>query len=150
MANRTYRYFRGVPEYPFGHGLSYTRFAYAGLQVAAPTVRAGDGQEVRVRVRNAGGRAGEEVVQLYLEAPGEAATPRRSLKGFERIHLAPGEARTLTFRLDPRDLAFADEAGTMRVRPAEYRLWVGGGQRGTGAPGATAAFRVTGEAILPR
>jgi beta-glucosidase len=150
MANRTYRYFAGAPEYPFGHGLSYTRFAYAALQVAAPAVRAGDGQEVRVRVRNAGGRAGEEVVQLYLETPGEAATPRRSLKGFERIHLAPGEARTLAFRLDARDLAFADEAGTMRVRSGEYRLWVGGGQPGTGAPGAAAAFRVSGEATLPR
>jgi beta-glucosidase len=150
MANRTYRYFRGLPDYPFGHGLSYTRFAYGGLQVAAPTVRAGTGQEVRVQVRNAGARAGDEVVQLYLETPGEAATPRRSLKGFERIHLAPGETRTLSFRLEPRDLAFADAAGTMRIRPAEYRLWVGGGQPGTGAPGAAVAFRVTGETTLPR
>jgi beta-glucosidase len=149
MANRTYRYFTGRPDYPFGHGLSYTRFAYSGLELGAPTVRAGAGQEVRVRVRNAGTRAGDEVVQLYLETPGKASTPRRSLKGFERIHLAPGEARTLTFRLGPRDLAFADAAGEMRVRPAAYRLWLGGGQPGTGAPGAAGSFRVTGEAALP-
>jgi beta-glucosidase len=150
MANRTYRYFTGRPDYPFGHGLSYTRFAYSGLELGAPTVRAGVGQEVRVRVRNAGTRAGDEVVQLYIEAPGKASTPRRSLKGFERIHLAPGEARTLTFRVDPRDLAFADAAGAMRVRPAAYRLWLGGGQPGTGAPGAAGSFRVIGEAAFPR
>jgi beta-glucosidase len=150
MADRTYRYFTGRPDYPFGHGLSYTRFAYSRLEVGAPTVRAGAGQEVRVRVRNAGTRAGDEVVQLYLDTPERASTPRRSLKGFERIHLAPGEARTLTFRLDPRDLAFADAAGEMRVRPAAYRLWLGGGQPGTGAAGAAGSFRVTGEALLPR
>ena len=150
MANRTYRYFRGAPDYPFGHGLSYTRFAYAGVEIGAPTVRAGQGQEVRVRVRNAGAREGDEVVQLYLETPSLAGTPGRSLKGFERIHLKAGETRTVAFRLDPRDLAFADEAGTMRVRPTDYRLWVGGGQPGTGAPGAAAGFRVTGEAVLPR
>jgi beta-glucosidase len=150
MANRTYRYFRGAPEYPFGHGLSYTRFAYSGLRVARPQVRAGDGREVRVTVRNAGRRAGDEVVQLYLAAPALAGTPQRSLKGFERVHLAPGEARTIAFRLDPRDLAFADETGTMRIRTAEYRLWVGGGQPGTGAAGAAAAFRVTGGATLPQ
>jgi beta-glucosidase len=150
MANRTYRYFRGRPEYPFGHGLSYTRFAYSPPMLAAPVVKAGAGQEVRVRVRNTGALAGDEVVQLYVDTPAVAGTPVRSLKGFERIHLAPGEGRTVSFRLDPRDLAFADEAGAMRVRPAEYRLWVGGGQPDTGAPGVVGAFRVRGEAVLPR
>lgn len=150
MADRTYRYFRGRPEYPFGHGLSYTRFAYDPAQVATPVVRAGAGQEVRVRVRNVGAVAGDEVVQLYVETPSLAGAPGRSLKGFERIHLRPGEAKLVRFRLTPRELAFADESGAMRVRPAPYRLWVGGGQSGTGAPGASASFRVTGEAALPR
>jgi beta-glucosidase len=150
MANRTYRYFRGAPEYAFGHGLSYTRFAYSALRPALATVPAGTGQEVRVEVHNAGARAGDEVVQLYVETPSLAGTPLRSLKGFERVHLAPGEARTVTFRLDPRDLAFADESGVMRVRAGTYRLWVGGGQPGTGAAGASTVFRVTGEAALPR
>jgi beta-glucosidase len=150
MANRTYRYFRGAPEYPFGHGLSYTRFAYSGAEVRAPTVRAGAGEEVRVRVRNAGTRAGDEVVQLYVKTPSLTQNPVRSLKGFERIHLAPGEARTVTFRLAARDLAFADESGTMRVRPAQYRLWLGGGQPGAGSPGVAVGFRVAGEAVLPR
>ena len=150
MANRTYRYFRGQPDYPFGHGLSYTRFVYSGVEAAAPTVRAGEGQEVRVTVRNSGARDGDEVVQLYLETPSLPGTPGRSLKGFERIHLKAGETRNLAFRLDPRDLAFADETGAMRVRAAEYRLWAGGGQPGTGAPGAAAGFRVRGEAVLPR
>ncbi|HEY0310927.1 MAG TPA: glycoside hydrolase family 3 C-terminal domain-containing protein [Allosphingosinicella sp.] len=149
MANRTYRYFRGQPEYSFGHGLSYTRFTYSGL-AASPEVRAGEGQAVRVTVRNAGAVAGDEVVQLYVETPSLSGTPRRSLKAFERIHLAPGEARTVTFQLAPRDLAFADESGATRVRAADYRLWVGGGQPGMSASGVAATFRVTGEATLPR
>ncbi|MBV9930520.1 MAG: glycoside hydrolase family 3 C-terminal domain-containing protein [Alphaproteobacteria bacterium] len=150
MASRTYRYFRGAPEYPFGHGLSYTRFAYSRLSVAKPRVRAGEGQEVRVTVRNAGGVAGDEVVQLYLETPSLSGMPRRSLKGFERVHLAKGETRTVSFLLAPRDLAFADAAGAMRVRAADYSVWVGGGQPRTGAPGSAASFRVTGEAVMPR
>src|SRR3546814_10290473 len=135
MANRTYRYFDGKPEYAFGHGLSYTRFAYADLKVDDATVAAGADQTVRVTVRNTGQRAGDEVAQLYLATPGGPETPIRSLKGYERVHLAPGEAKAISFTLTPRDLAFADDKGVMRVSPADYRLWVGGGQPATGTPG---------------
>jgi beta-glucosidase len=147
MTNRTYRYFTGSPEYPFGHGLSYTNFAFSALSIRSPHLAAGTAQQVSIRVRNAGKLAGDEVVQLYV-APERRDAPLRSLKGFERVHLAPGEERVVQFQLGPRDLAFADAKGVMRIVPGEYRIWVGGGQPGTGAPGAAAAFRMTGELAL--
>jgi beta-glucosidase len=150
MKNRTYRYFTGKPEYAFGHGLSYTRFAYSAPVVAARRVAAGKDQTVKVRVRNTGKVAGDEVAQLYIATPAVKGTPLRSLKGYQRVHLAPGETKTLTFRLIPRDMAFADAKGVMRIVPANYQLWVGGGQPGTGAPGAAGTFQVEGVLALPR
>jgi beta-glucosidase len=150
MKGRTYRYFNGTPEYPFGHGLSYTRFGYSDLHLASAQVSAGKAQQISVRVRNQGPFSGDEVVQLYVATPGRTAVPLRSLKGFERVQLRPGEARTVQLQLEPRDLAFADADGVMRIAPGEYSIWVGGGQQGTGAPGAAATFRMTGEVALQR
>src|SRR3546814_8009993 len=99
-----------------------------------------DLQTVRVTVRNTGQRAGDEVAQLYLATPGGPKTPIRSLKGYERVHLATGEAKATRFTITPRDLAFADDKGVMRVSPADYRLWVGGGQHHTGTHGVTGRF----------
>ena len=76
--------------------------------------------------------------------------PIRSLKGFQRVHLKPGESRTIKFTLTPRDLALADDQGVMRVLPGGYRLWIGGGQPGTGAPGIAGKFETTGSLALPR
>jgi beta-glucosidase len=148
MRGRTYRYFTGSPEYPFGYGLSYTHFGYSDLKLGSPQQRAGVAQLVSVRVHNDGQLAGDEVVQLYVTATGRDDAPRRSLKGFERVHLRPGEARTVQFQLKPRELAFADPAGVMRIVPGEYEIWVGGGQQGTGASGLAARFRMTGELAL--
>jgi len=94
MANRTYRYFKGTPLYPFGHGLSYTQFDYSNLQVERRT----DGDvSVSVVIKNAGRRDGDEVVQLYAVPP-PASHPRETeaLCGFRRLHLAEGETRTVT------------------------------------------------------
>ena len=74
----------------------------------------------------------------------------KKFSSYDRVTLAPGERRTITFTLDPRDLAFADEKGVMRVSPATYRLWVGGGQPDTGAPGVAGSFTTTGSTVLPR
>lgn len=148
MRGRTYRYFTGKPEYPFGYGLSYTRFGYSDAKVAAASLAAGKPQQVTVRVRNDGATAGDEVVQLYVSTPGRADVPLRSLKGFERIRLEPGASQDVAFKLKPRDLAFADADGIMRIKPGEYRIWVGGGQPDTAAPGAVATFRVTGNSVL--
>lgn len=149
MQGRTYRYFDGTPEYAFGHGLSYTSFTYSGL-AAKPVVRAGEPATISVTVGNGGAVAGDEVAQLYIEPVGRPDLPRRSLKGFERVRLAPGETRQISFALDPRDLAFADEKGAMRVTAGAYRIWTGGGQPGTGAPGVSTTIRIAGNKMLPR
>jgi len=147
MSGRTYRYFTGKPEYPFGYGLSYTHFTYSRLKIGSEHLAAGKAQRVAVRVRNDGSVSGDEVVQLYV-SPERRDAPLHSLKGFERVHLKPGEERAVDFQLDPRDLAFADADGVMRIVPGEYRIWVGGGQPGTVAPGAAAKFRMTGKLAL--
>lgn len=145
MKGRTYRYFSGRPEYPFGYGLSYTSFSYG-----APTISgSGDKRTVSVQVTNSGAREADEVAELYVTPPAGAGLPIRSLKGFERIHLAPGQSRVVTFALSPRDLAFADTNGTMRTRKGRYQLWVGGGQPGTAAPGAAATFTLSRSSALP-
>ncbi len=147
---RTYRYFEGEPLYPFGHGLSYTRFAYDAPRLSTRKLQAGETLRVSTRVRNAGQRAGDEVVQVYLEYPDRPHSPRHALVGFERITLQPGEARELTFELDPRRLSDVDRAGRRAVMSGEYRVFVGGGQPGTGAPGAAAEVAIEGTAPLPR
>jgi len=145
MRRRTYRYFSGQPEYPFGYGLSYTHFSYSGLKVSG----AGQSRTISVRVSNSGEREGDEVAELYLTPPAGEGLPLKSLKGFERLHLAPGQSQTVTFALTPRDLAFADTKGKMRTRKGQYQVWVGGGQPGTGAPGAASAFNLASSTALP-
>jgi len=142
MQGRTYRYFAGKPEYSFGHGLSYTTFSYADLRIDAAKM------EVTVSVRNAGAVAGAEVVQLYLSQPGIKGAPLRSLKGYERVELAPGQTRAVHFNLSARDLALAGDDGRMRIVPAHYQLWIGGGQPDTGAPGLRGQFEVTRTQVL--
>jgi beta-glucosidase len=148
MKGRTYRYLAGAPEYPFGYGLSYTHFAYSDLKLGSPQLAAGGAQRVSVRVRNSGSVPGDEVVELYVSTPGRGDAPLRSLKGFARVHLARGEERTVDFRLNPRDLAFADKSGVMRIEPGAYSIWVGGGQPGTGAAGQAATFQMNGALAL--
>lgn len=147
---RTYRYYDGEPLYPFGHGLSYTRFEHATPRLSTSTLRAGDSLRVHARVRNTGQRTGDEVVQVYLDPPDTPLAPRHALVAFQRITLAPGETRALEFVLDARALSGVDGAGERSVAPGDYRIFVGGGQPGTGAPGHAAEFRIEGEASLPR
>ena len=128
MEGRTYRYFRGTPLYPFGHGLSYTRFDYRGLRTDARTVAADGRLRVEVEVVNTGRRAGEEVVQLYVRPlQAGAGDAQQDLRGFQRVHLAPGERRTLSFDLAPASaLRRYDEAsGGYGVKPGRYELRVG-------------------------
>lgn len=111
------------PLYPFGHGLSYTDFAYSGLGVSA------DGGEVTVSVTvtNTGDVAGEEVVQLYIhDRAASVARPVRELKGFRKIDLAPGEAREVAFALGPDELGFYNGRGEFLVEAGLIDLYVGG------------------------
>jgi beta-glucosidase len=124
---RTYMYFQGQPLYPFGHGLSYTTFDDSDLATSAATLGPGGTVSVSVNVRNAGLRAGEEVVQLYVSHPASAvARPMRALKGFARVALRPGETRSVEMPLSGGALAYWDEARrAFVVEPGEIRLLVG-------------------------
>jgi len=107
MAGRTYRFFDGVPLYPFGHGLSYTTFAYDRLRTSADTLQSNGTLTVSVEVTNTGARAGDEVVQLYVRHLGSAVErPRKDLRGFRRVTLRPGETRTVEFPLAASALAY--------------------------------------------
>jgi beta-glucosidase len=107
---RTYMYFKGEPLYPFGHGLSYTTFAYANLR--APGHLPDDGSiNVSVDVKNTGSRAGEEVVQMYVRhLDSKVERPLKELKGFARVFLKPGEVKTVTLPLKSEGLAYWDAA----------------------------------------
>jgi len=100
MKGRTYRYFKGEPLYPFGFGLSYSTFAYSGISAK----RTADGAEIHATVKNTSVHEGDEVVQLYISGEVQQDAPIRNLRGFERIHLRPGESREVKFILPPEDL----------------------------------------------
>ena len=150
MQGRTYRYFTGTPVYPFGYGLSYTSFAYGPLQVTPASGGAQNGVRVTTELRNTGSRAGDEVAQLYLDFPDLPGTPNIALRGFQRVHLAPGERRQVTFDLSPRDLSAVTIDGQRELMPGPYRVTVGSGQPGTGVAGQTAPFTAKTAVLLPR
>jgi len=149
MKGRTYRYFEGTPLYPFGYGLSYTSFAYKGLVAPAGAIAAGSPTSFDVTVTNTGKRAGDEVAQLYLEFPKVPGAPLRALRAFQRVHLEAGASQKVHFDLKPRDLSMVTEAGEPIVSEGEYKVFVGGGQPGTSAPGVSGTFNVKGTLVLP-
>ncbi len=149
MKNRTYRYFTGTPLYPFGYGLSYTRFSYSGLHLPSAPIKAGDSLTAQVTVTNTGRREGDEVAQLYLTFPAVPGAPLRALRAFQRVHLAAGASEQVRFELKPRDLSMVTEAGDIIVAPGAYTVSVGGGQPGAGAPSVSGKFNVKGTVTLP-
>jgi beta-glucosidase len=128
LHGRTYLYSKDKPLYPFGYGLSYTSFAYEGLSLSTPRVAADGSVRVTVKVRNTGKRAGDEVVQLYVQHLGSAVErPRIELKGFKRVRIGAGEESQVTLELKPRDLAYWDVAGhAWRVEKEQVRVLAGG------------------------
>jgi len=115
------------PLFPFGFGLSYASFEYAGLRLGTHELRIGDSMSVRVDVTNRGGMAADEVVQLYVrDLVGNVTRPVRELKGFRRIRLDPGQTGTVEFVLHSDELAFFGRDNTLIVEPGEFHLWVGG------------------------
>ncbi len=131
-----------TPLYPFGHGLSYTTFAYSGLKLSAPDMRQ-DGQiEVEVVVRNSGARAGKEVVQLYTrQRVASRSRPVRELKGFRKIALAAGAEETVRFTLKAADLAYHDDEGQRVIEPGPFTVFVGG----SSAADLKGAFRIVAD-----
>lgn len=150
MKGRTYRYFHWDPLYPFGYGLSYASFAFSNLHLSTSDVQAGQPLNVEADVKNTSGVAGDEVAELYIEYPNTPGDPIRALKGFERVHLAPGATKRVTFTLDPRDLSTVTPKGVRVVRPGHYTVFVGGSQPVEGAKGVSSKFQITGEQKLPR
>jgi beta-glucosidase len=155
MAGRTYRYFKDEPLYPFGFGLSYTKFQYDNLKFSANMLKAGDKLTVTAEVRNVGERAGDEVVQLYLtDVAANVPVPIRSLSGVRRVFLKPGEKKNVSFELTGEQMSLIDESGKRLIEPGEFLVAVGGKQPGftkqqdaqtTGV--ITARFAVTGKAF---
>lgn len=120
MAGRTYRYFKGEPLFPFGFGLSYTTFA-----IDTPVYDAANGK-IRVTVTNTGTRPGTEIIQAYLRKPADVNGPVKTLRGFTRTKLNPGEAKLIEIDFPKSSFEWWDnETNTMRVTPGKYELLIG-------------------------
>lgn len=127
MAGRTYRFFNGTPLYPFGFGLSYTTFAYKNLRTSADRLSATGSVTVSVDVTNTGKRAGDELVQLYVQhVNSKVDRPKEDLRGFRRVTLKPGETRTVSMVLPAAKLAYwSTDTHAWVVEPEQVRLNVG-------------------------
>jgi beta-glucosidase len=129
-----YRYYdakRVEPLFPFGHGLSYTRFTYTDLRLARSRVAPGERVEVELDVTNTGDRAGQEVVQLYVhDVASRLARPEQELRAFAKLALEPGETKTVDFALEPRALSYWDPSrGGFVAEPGEFELRAGASSR---------------------
>jgi beta-glucosidase len=117
----------GSPLYAFGFGLSYTTFKYTNLRAALDETDDHMAIDVSVDISNTGKRGGDEVAQLYLHPVSSSViTPMKALHGFQRIHLDPGQTRTITFHLAPADLAVFDQNGRWIVEPGTFEVMAGG------------------------
>ena len=125
-AKRGYAFDTTEPLYPFGFGLSYTQFAYSDLQLSKKEISANETLDITMMVTNTGKRAGDEVVQLYVNDPVASVTqPVKSLRGFKRVSLNPGESKKVTFTLSANQLAFYDRQMNYVVEPGQIKLMLG-------------------------
>jgi beta-glucosidase len=116
-----------TPQYPFGYGLSYSEFSYDDIQVSHEQLPIGESLTVTARVSNDGDVEAEEIVQLYTrDLVGNITRPVKELKGFQRTRLQPGEKRTVSFTLDPEDLAFYGREMKLITEPGDFHVWIGG------------------------
>ncbi len=127
MKGRTYRYMTGEPLYPFGHGLSYTTFAYSNLRLERDTIRSGEQVRVFVDITNTGEMRGDEVAQLYIRDPVSTVTrPTRELQGFRRVNIEPGQTVTVEFLIQPKNLEYYSvKEKKYIIEPGEFIIMVG-------------------------
>ena len=124
------------PFYPFGFGLSYTSFSYSEPKLSAAEMAAGGELKVTTTVTNTGTRPGVEVAQLYVrDLVGSVTRPVKELKGFQKVELAPGQSREVTFTLTAADLAFYTARGKWEAEPGAFKVFVGGNSRDTKGAG---------------
>lgn len=129
MKGRTYRYLEKPPLYPFGYGLSYTRFAYSSPEVSKPRLAAGETVQISATVTNVGKVTSDEVVQLYIkDLEASVVVPHHSLRGFRRVRLSPGDSERVTFDVASRDLMIVDDTGRRVLEPGRFRATIGGSQ----------------------
>lgn len=153
MENRTYRYMKQEALYPFGYGLSYSKFEYSSLSLDQTNIDLGQDVNVSVVVKNVGNYEADEVVQLYLkDVEASVRVPNWELKGVKRISLKPGEEVKLDFTVTARQMALIDNDGRCVLEPGLFELFVGGSQpdsrseKLTGQKVLKAEFTVSGEA----
>ena len=126
MKNRTYRYFTGEPQYAFGYGLSYTTFSVGKGQLSKSSMKKNGKVTLTVPVTNTGSREGTETVQVYVKSLDDPGAPIKSLKGFQKLSLAPGETATATITLDGEAFEYYDEAiDELSVKPGRYQILYG-------------------------
>ena len=154
MKGRTYRFAEKEPLYPFGFGLSYTKFEYDNMTLNSHSINAGDSLEVSADVCNTGSMAGDEVVQLYLkDVDASVRVPIWELKGIKRIHLKPGQKQSVKFTVTARQMALIDEEGKAVLEPGIFTVFVGGSQPDerscqlTGSKVLSAEFKVIGNPL---
>ncbi len=135
-----YGFMSARPLFPFGHGLSYTKFEYSPLRFDRTVIRPDGSVTVSVDIRNTGKVRGDEVAQLYVrDLVGSVTRPLKELKGFRRVSLDPGESKTVAFTLSPEELKMLDEGMRWVVEPGEFRVMVGASSEDIRAEGT---FRV--------
>ncbi|HET7117504.1 MAG TPA: glycoside hydrolase family 3 C-terminal domain-containing protein [Hanamia sp.] len=127
MQNRTYRYFKGLPLYPFGFGLSYTKFDYSNLRLSKTKIKKNESVNAEVTVTNSGKIKSDEVVQLYLtHIESGKDIPLYSLKGFKRISLAPGTSEKVKFKITPAMMALVNEDGKSVLNSGKIKISIAG------------------------
>ena len=123
MKGRTYRYMTEKPLYPFGYGLSYSKFTYKGIKIR----KSGQNYVVSLKVKNKGKMDGDEVVQVYLRRPGDNEGPSHALRAFKRVNVAAGKSKKVEIELTPEQFEWFDpNINLMNVLPGQYEVLVGG------------------------
>ena len=126
MTNRTYKFYEGKPLYPFGYGLSYSNFEYSNIRISPESTGPHGKFTVLVDVKNVSNRTGKEVVQLYIrDKISTVVRPVKELKGFDKIHLKPGESETVSFELGFKELKMLDRDMNWVVEPGDFQVMIG-------------------------